>query len=174
MGKTKATLEYRDADDRSYGLAGMITMLSAMNALELIRSVSLDAEGPMVEFTDSYYFTHSPNFSPKGVWETLRRNFYITSAMVMGNVMSRWIVRDREIVPTPLLMKIRRTMEEEAEEMLGLEADETDALFHSLLEQNAQLFHNPQVKRRVMALRQRLEISRSLTAGEIIYELRNL
>ena len=46
--KTKKKFEYRNEDDKAYGLAGMMISAGALNALELIHSVSLDAEGPMV------------------------------------------------------------------------------------------------------------------------------
>ena len=50
------TLHYSNEDDRAYGLAGMAISLAALDAIDRISSVSLDAEGPMVTFSHSYYY----------------------------------------------------------------------------------------------------------------------
>lgn len=174
MSNTLDKLGYRNEDDKAYGLAGMIVTLSVLDGLSLIHKVSLDSEGPMVEFTEEYYHLQSPSLSPKSVWETLRRNFYITSAMIVGNVMARCLVRDGNPVSQKILVDIQKEMEEEGKESLYLEKDEVESLYRHLLRQNMQIYNNPRVIPKIRILTQRLSLLRTLGGGEIESELENL
>lgn len=174
MSNTLISFGYRNEDDKAYGLAGMIITLSSLDALGLVHSVSLDAEGPMVQFSDEYYHVLSPSLSPKVVWKAMERNFYITSAMVVGNVMARSVVRDGTPVCDSLLSDVRATMESEGSESLSLESDEIDALYQHLMRRNIQLFHNPRLKPKVEQLSRRLSLLRRLSAADIVSELERL
>lgn len=165
---------YRNEDDKAYGLAGMIITLGAFDALELVHSVSLDADGPMVEFSEEYYHLLSPSISPKSVWEAMRRNFYITSAMVVGNVMARSLVRDGHNTPDAILSSIRNVMKEEGSESLDLEEDETDMLYRHLLQRNMQIYLNPRMHSKVQTLSRRLALRRNLSVTDLISELEHL
>ena len=101
--KDTFTLTYLNEDDRAYGLAGMAISLAALDAIDRVISVSLDAKGPMVKFTGGYFFSSSPSVSPKAVWNNMVHNFYITSAMVVSNVMARSMVRRETDVPAVVL-----------------------------------------------------------------------
>ena len=57
------TLQYLNEDDRAYGLAGMALSAVALDASDLISSISLDSEDNMVLFSDGYYFIGSPSVS---------------------------------------------------------------------------------------------------------------
>ena len=98
------TLTYLNEDDKAYGLAGMAISLAALDAIDRVAGVSLDSDGPMVTFSHQYYFSGSPSISPKTTWDNLLRNFYITSAMVISNVMSRSMVRLGQDVPLQVLL----------------------------------------------------------------------
>lgn len=172
--KVLKSLAYRNEDDKAYGLAGMIITLSSLDALRLVQSVSLDASGPMVQFSDEYYHLSSPLLSPKSVWKALERNFYITSAMVVGNMMARSLVRDGELVPDALLKQVRTTMETEGSESLSLDADEVDSLYQHLMRRNVQIFHNPRLHPKVHELSRRLAQVRTLSVGDILSELEKL
>ncbi len=178
MSESLDQLEYRNEDDKAYGLAGMIIALSSMDSLELVQSVSLDADDSadetMIEFTDEYYHVLAPNVSPKSVWETLQRNFYITSSMVLGNVMARSVVRDGTQVNEKLLKIILNMMRIEAEETLDMGNDETDLLYRQMLRRNMNLFYNPQVRSKVKALSRRLALLRNLTVRDIVSELEGI
>ncbi len=86
------TLKYQNEDDKAYGLAGMAIALAALDALDRVAGVSLDSDGPMVTFSNEFYFSGSPSVSPKSTWNALLHNYYITSAMVVSSVMSRSLV----------------------------------------------------------------------------------
>ena len=81
-------LTYIDEDDRAAGLAGMMISLATMDALDSLVSASLDAEGPMLRFGDSYYLGMSPAVSPKAVWETTMRNLHVTASLVLRPYLS--------------------------------------------------------------------------------------
>lgn len=103
MSTDNLTLSYRNEDDRAYGLAGMAISLAALDAIDRVAAVSLDSDGPMVSFSHEYYFSGSPSVSPKATWSNLLHNFYITSAMVVSNVMARSMVRLGREVPDSIL-----------------------------------------------------------------------
>ena len=108
MDSNKVTLAYQNEDDRAYGLAGMAISLAALNAIDRVAEVSLDAEGPMVSFSHAYYFAGSPSISPKATWDNLIQNFHITTAMVMANVLSRSLVRMKREAPRQILDEIHQ------------------------------------------------------------------
>lgn len=174
MSNTLDTFEYRNEDDKAYGLAGMVISAGSLDALELIHSVSLDEDGPMVRFSEAYHHLLLPSLSPKGVWEQLRRNLYITAAMAVGNLMARSVVRDGAEVPVRLLGDLHKAMADEARDTLSLDDDETDALFDHLLRHNMKIFHNPRVRPKVYALTHRLALLRTLSQGDLAFELERL
>ena len=106
------TLTYLNEDDKAYGLAGMAISLAALDAMDFVADISLDADGPMVNFSQQYYHPASPATSVKSNWDNLLHNFYITSAMVISNVMARSLVRMHSPVPkkgkTPVRWKTMR------------------------------------------------------------------
>ena len=106
MSQEQFKLAYLNEDDRAYGLAGMAISLAAFDAIDRVASLDMDAEGPMISFTHAYYFTGSPVMSPKRSWDILVRNFNLTTAMVLSNVMARTMVRRREDIPEETLKQI--------------------------------------------------------------------
>jgi uncharacterized protein (DUF488 family) len=174
MKQTPLTLAYRNEDDKAYGLAGMILSLGDLGAMESIVEVSLDNDGPMVRFTDSYYYATSPTYSPKNAWEGLKHNFYITAAMVVANVMSRSLVRDRVQVPKQLLDEIFAQAVEEGRATCCLDRDEVKALFDHIVMRCRRLFDNPRIHPAIRDLSDEIALKRSMTAEEIVDLLQEL
>lgn len=174
MDNMKLTLSYRNENDKAFGLAGMILSLGSLDALDTIVRVSLDSSGPMVTFNNQYYYAMSPKLSPKVAWENLKRNFYITSAMVMGNVMARSMVRDNAAVPDAVLDDILAEMQNEGCDSVQLENDEVKQLYDHILMRMRRLFGNPRMHPVVRELSGVLELRRSLTADEVIEEINRL
>jgi p-aminobenzoyl-glutamate transporter AbgT len=168
------TLTYRDEEDRAYGLAGMILSLGDLGAVENVVSVTLDSEGPMVTFTDNYYHIFSPVVSPKSVWEGVKKNFYLTAAMVVANLMARALVHDRTAVPRQLLNAVYSEIEAEGMDACGLEKDEIQALFDHIVMRSRRLFDNPRVHPAVRNLSQSLTKQRSLSASDLLELLQSL
>lgn len=168
------TLTYSNEDDRAYGLAGMAITLAALDALDSVASISLDADGPMVDFAGEFYFATSPAYSPKAVWDTLLRNFYLTSTMAISNLMSRSLVRMGREIPMDLLSQLRQSIAEEGRETCSLEDDEIDQLFNRSLSYSRRLFANPRLKPAVEQFAKVISRRRDLSGMEIRDELRYL
>lgn len=162
------TLQYRNDDDKAYGLAGMIFSLNALGALDIVNEVSLDTDGPMVTFSADYYFFASPAISPKAVWQQTKRNWYLTSSMVVANVMARALVRDGEQIPSQILDDIRSQILREGADTLSLEEDEAGSLFDNLYRKNLQIFYNPRIQPVVRSLTRTLALRRSLSFSDLI------
>lgn len=172
--KDVLTLRYSNEDDRAYGLAGMAISLAALNAVDRVASVSLDSDGPMVKFSQEYYFSGSPSVSPKATWANLVENFHITSAMIIGNMMSRSVVRLHKEIPMEILKSIRDEILEEGRDTCSLEEDEVDALFNKSLTYATRIFHNPRVHPAIDEFVRILSRRRTLSGNEIIDELHAL
>lgn len=174
MSTDKITLSYLNEDDKAYGLAGMAISLAALDAIDRVAQVSLDATGPMVTFSHQYYFSGSPSISPKTTWDNLLHNFYITSAMVISNVMARSIVRLGCDVPQEILDTIRREITAEGRDACSLEDDEIEALYDKTRSYMGRIFRNPRLHPAIEEFARTLSRRRSLSGNEIIDELRSL
>lgn len=168
------TLEYLNEDDKAYGLAGMAVSLAALDAIDRIVGVSLDAEGPMVTFSNEFYFSTSPAISPKVTWNNLLQNLYLTSAMVMSNVMSRSLVRMKRDVPKELMDSIHKEIAEEAKDICSLDEDEIDNIFDRTRMQMGRIFRNPRLHPAIDDFARTLSLKRTLSGNEIVDELRQL
>lgn len=174
MSKTALTLAYLNEDDRAYGLAGMAISLAALDAIDRVATVSLDADGPMVSFSHEYYFSGSPSISPKATWNNLVNNFYITSAMVVSNIMARSLVRLGEDVPADLLEEIHKEMVAEGEDTCALENDEIDRLYLKTTTGMRRIFANRRLHPAIQQFARTLSRRRELSGTEIYDELRAL
>lgn len=174
MEITALTLAYNNEDDRAYGLAGMAISLAALDAIDSVSSVTLDSDGPMVSFSNEYYFIGSPTMSPKASWNALLRNFYITSAMVVSNVMSRAMVRLGQDVPSDVMSKISEEMHGEGRDTCSLEDDEIDRLYQKTITSMRRIFGNPRLHPAIDEFARTISRRRTLSGTEIYDELRSL
>lgn len=164
-------LKYTNEDDRAYGLAGMAISIAALNAFDRVAEVSLDAGDTMVEFSNEYYFSGSPSISPKSTWSYLVNNFHITASMVVGNVMSRSLVRMRRDVPVEVLGALHDEILREGRDSCGLEDDEIDALFNRTLSISRRIFANPRLHPAINEFARVLATRRRLSGNELRDEL---
>lgn len=174
MSTEKLTLTYLDEDDRAYGLAGMAISAAALDAIDRIAKISLDDEDTMISFSNNYLFTGSPSVSPKSTWNNLIHNFYITSAMVLANVMARSMVHLGTEVPDDIMERIRKEMEEEGSDTCSLEADEIDTLYRKTLTGMHRIFSNRRLYPAIEDFVHTLSRRRTLSGMEIYDELRSL
>lgn len=168
------SLQYINEDDRAYGLAGMAISIAALNAIDRIAEISLDANGPMVSFSHEFYFSGSPSISPKSTWNNLVKNFYITSNMVISNVLARSMVRMGEDIPHTLLDIIHREMTAEGNESCALEADEVDSIYMQSISGMQRIFANRRLYPAIDQFARVLSRRRTLSGTEIYDELRAL
>lgn len=165
------TLAYLNEDDRAYGLAGMAISLAAFDAMDRVAEISLDTDGPMVTFSNEYYFSGSPSISPKATWRNLISNFRITSAMAMANLLSRSIVRMKEGMPEDTLVLLHQAMVDEGRESCSLEEDEVDEMYRSTLAYSKRIFSNPRLHPAIDEFARILSRRRTLSGREITDEL---
>lgn len=163
----KFQFAYQNEDDRAYGLAGMAISIASLDALDRITEIHLDAEGPMINFTNDYYFSSSPSVSPKAVWNNLLRNFHLTTAIVLGNVMARTLVRLGQEADEETIRKVRDLVREEGEEICSLDEEETDILFDRVLRQSQRLFYNPRLHPAVRELARLISRQRRMSVLEL-------
>lgn len=135
-------LIYKNEEDRAYGLAGMVIAVASMNAIDRVAMVELDSDGPMVTFSHEFYFPGSQAASPKALWHKLVDNFQITSAMAIGNVLSRRMIHEHTMEVEDMLRPLREVIMQEGEEVCSLESDETDRLFNRMLSHSNRIFGN--------------------------------
>lgn len=164
-------LEYSNEDDRAYGLAGMAISLAALDAFDRVAEISLDSGDTMVEFSHEYYFSGSPSISPKSTWDNLVRNFHITTTMVVGNMMSRSLVRMHRDIPVEILGALHDEVVREGEESCGLDADEVDILFNRALSYSRRIFANPRLHPAIEEFARVISRRRTLSGREIRDEL---
>ena len=171
MSKNKFSLSYLNEDDKAYGLAGMMVALAHLDAIDRVANVSLDADGPMVEFSHAYYFSGSPSISPKSTWDNLVSNFHITTSMVLGNILARSMVRLKEEAPSDIMDEVYAQVEEEGIETCALESDEVQRLYDHTLNRAMRLFRNPRLHPAIDEFARVISLKRSLSGREIFDEL---
>lgn len=174
MNDKEMTLVYENENDRAFGLAGMAISLASLDAIDRIAEVSLDADGPMVAFSHTYYFSGSPSVSPKATWNNLLQNFHITASMVVGNVMARSLVRLQSEVPEEVMTQIHDMIVVEGRETCSLEDDEIENLYRRTLSYSRRIFGNPRLHPAVEQFASLLALRRQLSGQEILEELHRL
>lgn len=174
MSRHKLTLAYQNEDDKAYGLAGMVISLASLDAMDCVAEVSIDGDGPMVEFSSEYYFPGSLAISPKSSWDNLVRNFHRTTAMVVSNILARSVVRMKEEAPESVMKKIYEEVEREGRETCSLEDDEIENLYRNALSRARRIFMNPRIHPAVDEFARVISLRRSLSGMELLDELRLL
>lgn len=167
----KFQLGYSNEDDRAFGLAGMAISMASLDALDRITDIFLDAEGPMVNFSQHYYYSSSPAVSPKAVWENLMANFQLTTSLVLGNVMARSLVRMGTEADADTLEEIRSLVRSEGMEVCSLDEEEADAVFDKVMRHTRRLFYNPRLQPAVRELAGVISRRRRLSVLELAEEL---
>lgn len=171
MSQHSLTLTYLNEDDRAYGLAGMMISLASLRAIDRVSQISLDADGPMVEFSHAYYFSGSPSISPKSTWDNLVQNFHITTSMVVSNILARSLVRLKEEAPGDILKEIYEEVEREGRDTCSLENDEIENLFNNALRRSSTIFRNPRLHPAIDEFARIISRRRSLSGMEVRDEL---
>lgn len=174
MSKKEYKLKYQNEDDRCYGLAGMAISLAALDALDRVVSVSVDAEGPMVSFDYSYYFSGSPAVSPKATWNNIVENYQLTSAMAISNVLSRYMVKEKKEFRQDYMDRLYEEIAFEGRETCALEDDEIRSLFDKTLSYSRRIFNNRRLYPMIDEFARVIARKRVLTGKEIQEILRQL
>lgn len=123
-------LRYKSEDDKCYGATGMAISLVVMDGEEMLSSMSLDRNpGEIMEMHSAFYFSGNPGLSAKAAWQQMKENFGLSVAMLIGNVMCRRMILDKESVEPEIRKNLTERAIQEGNESLGLEPDEIKNLF---------------------------------------------
>lgn len=161
-------------DDRAYGLAGMMIALASHDAFDRVANVTIDTEGPMVEFSHEYYFSGSPSISPKATWLNLVSNFRLTTSMVVGNILARSLVRLKEEAPQEILDEVFSHVAQEGIDTCSLEQDEIEAEYRKAIRWGSRIFQNPRIQPAIDELSRTISVRRTLSGREIFDQLQLL
>lgn len=167
-------LAYRSEDDRSYGLAGMTLALATLDAIDDVVGIDMDTQGPMVIFSNEFFWGSSQAASPKAHWHHLMRNFRITTSLAMANILARCLVRDRGSDPTDMLDALLPVIMSEGRDVCSLEEDEVRNFYENTLRTTSRTFHNPRLHPYIEHLADILTRRRTLSGREIAEELHSL
>ena len=167
-------LKYSNEDDRAYGLAGMAISMASLDALDHLTEIFLDAEGPMISFSQQYYVTSSPSVSPKDVWHNLLNNLHLTTSLVVANIMARSIIRLGAEAEASIFDEIRLLVREEGRDVCSLEDEEADAVFDKVMQHSRRLFYNPRLHPAVKQLAGVISRRRRLSVLDLAEELEML
>lgn len=169
------TLKYRHEDDRCYGATGMAIGLVIFDGESMLDHISIDATpDEMVALTDDFYFSGNPSFSAKTSWNRILANFNLMSAMVISNVMSRYIVLDGEPVSREIKQLVSDIVATEASESCSLEEDEIQRLFDKNYNYLDRVFNHSGVQAIARDFAGHLKSHRSMTRNEVIERLHAL
>ena len=164
-------LKYTNEDDRAFGLAGMAISMASLDALDRITEIFLDADGPMVSFSQDYYYSFSPAVSPKAVWSNLISNLQLTTSLVVGNIMARSLIRLGTEADGSVFDDIRTLVREEGRDVCDLDPEEADAVFDKVLRHSRRLFYNPRLQPAVRQLAGVISRRRRLSVIDLAEEL---
>lgn len=169
-------LSYRNEDDKCYGATGMAVAVIVFDGDDMLAAVDLDAEpGSMLEFTEDFYFSGHPSLSAKAAWNRILKNFNITMALSMANLMCRRMVLDREQALDPdLRSQLRSLMIEVGHDSCSLDDDETSRLFDKNFTYLHRVFSHIGVQGVTRDFAEALKRRRRMTRMDVIEQLRAL
>ncbi len=167
-------LSYKNEEDRTYGLTGMAVALAYMDALDRVASISLDSDGPMVTFSNEFYYLGSQSASPKAVRRKLTENYQLTSVLAVSNVLSRCYVHEHISPADELLEPLREAIGAEGKETLDLDDDEIEQVFSRVVSYSRRIFGNLRLHPLIDKFAGTIGRRRTLTGREIAEELEYL
>lgn len=168
-------LKYRDDNDKSYGATGMAISLVVLEGDEMMVGLNLDSSpGDMMDMHSSFYFAGNPGLSAKSAWQQMKQNFGFSVAMLIGNVMSRWMVQDQKMIEPEIRTILTERAVQEGIESLGLESDEIRELFNQEYAYLFKVFNHNKLQPIVHNFAENVRQRRSMSRMEIIDLLRSL
>lgn len=168
-------LKYTDEKDKSYGLTGMAISMIVLDGEEYLSGMSIDAPvGEGVELSQDFYFIGNPRLSAKIAWNEILKHFQLSAGMVISNVMCRNYVQHRRKLSPDVVAYLKDFVREEARENCSLEDDESDMIFEKSLNYFDRIFSYARVHEIAHEFASAIVKQRSMTAQEIIEQLRQL
>lgn len=166
-------LKYADEFDRSLGAAGMAIALFTCDGEHCLAAVSIEDAEPTITFSPEAYYIHNPRISAKIAWTQLIREFHIFSGMLLGNVICRHYLTNRQLRPDTVETLHDLVMRHGAESC-DLDDDEIENMFDNDMRYLCALFNHPAVSHVAQNFASTLRSQRRLTAGEVLEQLSRL
>lgn len=168
-------LSYECEDDKCYGATGMAISIMVYDADEMLSAISLDAPSHLlVDLVDDFYFSGNPGLSAKSAWNQILRSFNLSTAMTIGNVMCRTMVRDHRQVDAALRRRLLEAVTDEGKRECSLEDDECRSLFDKNFNYLYRVFNHRGVQSVADDFADRLKRVRRMTRLDVIEQLRGL
>lgn len=168
------TLKYKDADDRCYGVTGMAISIVALDAEQLLDSLTVEDGEESVTFAPEYYFSGNPRYSARLAWNQILQHFSLTTAMAIGNLMCRRYVRHGEAITPTLARLLKESVADDGRDACSLDDDEIDSLFTRNFNYLHRLFTHSGVQAVARDFAHTLSERRTLSRADVIEELRAL
>ncbi|MDE6629704.1 MAG: hypothetical protein K2K36_10100 [Muribaculaceae bacterium] len=169
------TLKYKDEKDRAFGLGGMVVCMNAMESEKYIDYVSLDGEADHgMEFTPDFFQISNQRLSAKAVWNDRLNHFQLLTGLMVSNLLSRAMFRDREGISRELADLLLTHVAAEGKELCSLEDDEIKELYNKTFTYFHRLFSSPEVGEVVGRFVELIGQRRRMENEEILAVLRPL
>lgn len=170
-----APLKYSDTTDRAYGLCGMALALFIYDSEDYIESLSLDAQADEgLGLTPDFFFADNQNCSAKAVWKAQYRMFQITSAMLIGNLLCRSIIRRKSDLSREVSNLLLSHLLNEGEDRCGLESSEVREILAEPFSYLRRIFLHPRVADTLTTMATDLSRAKTLPRDQVLHYLRPL
>ncbi len=165
----ESNLSYRNEDDKCYGATGMAVAMVIFDGEDVLSCVNLDASpDSIVEFTSEFYFSGNQNISAKSAWNIILKNFNLTMAIAIANVMCRKVVLERSSMNAAVKTELRKIMLDAGNENCGLDEDETIRLFDKNYNYLQRVFNHYGVQQVVNEFAETLKRRRKLSRLDVL------
>lgn len=160
-------LKYTDDTDRSYGVAGMAVSAFIFDKEEYIASVSTERRDfEAVEFTPEFFIASADGLLPKAQWKHTLHQLELISSMLISNVMSRSMVRNRQELDIAHHDAMLDVLADYATDC-QLDDDEMEELFNSQYQYLNRAYHNSRVHDIIKYLVDKLSTQHTLNHSDL-------
>lgn len=167
--------KYKDERDKSFGIAGMAISVVALDGEDYIDSISIDTpDGHSFTFSNDFFFINNPRFSAKIAWNEMLKQFQLTSAMLLTNLICRSYVQHRRKLSHETIESLREFVRSYGDEYFSLEKDEADNIFDKSLSYFDRIFSYSQVHEIASDFADTLIDQRQMSVREMASHLRSL
>lgn len=122
-------MKYRNEEDKCNGLAGMLIAMIIFDEFESIIEIDIDDENnEYIHFSPEFFAWQSQLVPPKQAWEIALKNFQLTTAMMMANLICRYS-KSKKATYSDVRKAIFKIVVEEGKRVCQLEEDEVNSIF---------------------------------------------
>lgn len=165
---SRKLLKYTDSEDKCFGVVGMAIGLTIVDCEKYIADISIErADLESVRFTPDFFFASSPNISAKSAWNFMAERYHIVSAMLIGNLLCRSMLRGDGKLKRESVTALHSYLLEEGADLCELDKDEIEPIFDKYFNYLYNVFNSGRMKQIAVNMVDNLSKSGSLSRGEI-------